>query len=76
MRVRVRTVEVDETFIWGKKPGKRGRGAAGKVLVGIAAEDKGEEGKLGSPRGSGRDILLSRRASPHSKHLLLKVEVV
>jgi len=38
------TVEVDETLIGGPKPGKRGRGAAGKVLVGIAAEDKGDEG--------------------------------
>jgi transposase-like protein len=37
-------VEVDETFIGGEKPGKRGRGAAGKVLVGIAVEDKGVEG--------------------------------
>lgn len=37
-------VEVDETFIGGKKPGKRGRGAAGKVLVGIAVEDKEAEG--------------------------------
>jgi transposase-like protein len=33
-------VEVDETYIGGKKPGKRGRGAAGKSLVLIAAEDK------------------------------------
>ena len=38
------TVEVDETYVGGKKPGKRGRGAAGKALVGIAVEDKGEEG--------------------------------
>jgi len=37
-------VEVDETYVGGEKPGKRGRGAAGKVLVGIAAEDKGQEG--------------------------------
>ena len=37
-------VEVDETFIGGKKPGKRGRGAAGKVLVGIAVEDKEAKG--------------------------------
>ena len=38
-------VEVDETYVGGaKKPGKRGRGAAGKVLVGIAVEDKGDEG--------------------------------
>jgi transposase-like protein len=34
------TVEVDETYIGGKKPGKRGRGAAGKSLVLIAVEDK------------------------------------
>jgi transposase-like protein len=31
-------VEVDETFIGGPRPGKRGRGAAGKVLVLIAAQ--------------------------------------
>ncbi len=37
-------VEVDETFIGGEKPGKRGRGAAGKVLVGIAVEDKEDKG--------------------------------
>jgi len=34
-------VEVDETYIGGKKPGKRGRGAAGKSLVVISVEDKG-----------------------------------
>lgn len=34
-------VEVDETFIGGVKSGKRGRGAAGKVLVMIAAEVRG-----------------------------------
>jgi len=33
-------VEVDETYIGGKKPGKRGRGAAGKTLVFIAVEGK------------------------------------
>ena len=37
-------VEVDETYVGGKKQGKRGRGAEGKALVGIAVEDKGEEG--------------------------------
>lgn len=31
-------VEVDETFIGGVKPGKRGRGAEGKTLVAIAVE--------------------------------------
>lgn len=34
-------VEVDETYIGGEKPGKRGRGALGKSLVIIAAEVKG-----------------------------------
>ena len=33
--------EVDETFVGGVKTGKRGRGAAGKVLVLIAAEVRG-----------------------------------
>jgi len=35
-------VQVDETYIGGPRPGKRGRGAAGKTLVVVAAEDKGE----------------------------------
>lgn len=34
-------IEVDETFIGGVKPGVRGRGAAGKSLVLIAAEIRG-----------------------------------
>lgn len=34
-------VEVDETFIGGVRPGKRGRGSAGKTLVLIAAEIRG-----------------------------------
>jgi transposase-like protein len=37
-------VEVDEVFLGGVKPGKRGRGALGKVLVLVAVEDKGESG--------------------------------
>lgn len=37
------TVEVDETYLGGERPGKRGRGAAGKTLVVIAVEDKGKE---------------------------------
>ncbi len=38
-------IQVDESYIGGrKKPGKRGRGAAGKVAVAIAVEDKGLEG--------------------------------
>ena len=36
------TVEIDETYMGGKRPGKRGRGARGKTLVVVAVEDKGE----------------------------------
>lgn len=35
-------VEMDETFIGGERSGKRGRGAEGKTLVLIAAEDCGK----------------------------------
>jgi transposase-like protein len=35
------TVEVDETFVGGPRPGKRGRGAAGKVVVLVAAQQDG-----------------------------------
>ncbi len=35
-------VQVDETYIGGYRPGKRGRGAAGKTLVFVAVEDKGK----------------------------------
>lgn len=57
-------VEVDETYVGGaKKPGKRGRGAAGKALVGIAVEDKGEEGigriRLGILRDASGESLTS-----------------
>ena len=37
------TIEVDETYIGGEKPGKRGRSAEGKSLVLIAVEDKLKE---------------------------------
>ncbi len=40
-------VHVDETYIGGRKPGKRGRGADGKVLVAVAVEDV-------TPAGIGR----------------------
>ncbi len=36
-------VEVDETFIGGPRPGKRGRGAGGKTLVLIAAQADGRK---------------------------------
>lgn len=35
-------VEVDEAYIGGRKPGKRGRGAAGKALVVIATQKDGK----------------------------------
>lgn len=47
-------VEVDETYIGGPKPGKHGRGAAGKSMVVVAAEKDG--------RGIGR-IRLARVAN-------------
>jgi transposase-like protein len=41
------TVQVDETYVGGPKPGKRGRGAAGKSLVVVAAElDGGRIGRI------------------------------
>jgi len=33
-------IEMDETYVGGEKPGKRGRGALGKALVAVAVEDK------------------------------------
>ena len=40
-------VQVDETYIGGTHPGKRGRGAAGKTLVLVAVEDKdGRPGRI------------------------------
>lgn len=35
-------VEVDETYVGGEKPGKRGRGAWGKALVVIVAQENGK----------------------------------
>jgi transposase-like protein len=43
------TVQVDESYIGGERPGKRGRGAAGKILVVIMAEIK-EGDKIGRIR--------------------------
>ena len=54
------TVEVDETYIGGEKPGKRGRGAAGKVLVVVTVEVK--DSRIGRirlsriPNASGRSL--------------------
>ena len=41
------TIQVDETYIGGQKPGKRGRGAEGKTLVIIAAQEhRGATGRI------------------------------
>jgi transposase-like protein len=37
-------IQVDETYVGGRKTGKRGRGAEGKAIVAIAVEDKSSEG--------------------------------
>jgi len=36
------TVEVDEVYVGGERPGKHGRGAAGKSIVVVAAEEDGK----------------------------------
>lgn len=36
------TVEIDETYVGGQRPGKRGRGAEGKALVLVAAQKDGK----------------------------------
>src|SRR3954470_1451486 len=41
-------VEADETYVGGPRPGKRGRGAAGKALVAAAGE--GRRGEARGPR--------------------------
>lgn len=41
-------IEVDETYIGGEKPGKRGRGAGGKALVMVAAQEN--DGHIGRIR--------------------------
>jgi len=46
-------VEVDETFLGGPEPGRRGRGALGKTLAAVAVEQRG--------RGSGRCRAQRRR---------------
>ena len=42
------TVEVDEVYVGGERPGKRGRGAAGKALVVVVAQADG--GRIGRIR--------------------------
>ncbi len=69
-------VQVDETYIGGKKEGKRGRGAAGKTVVGIAVEDKKQNGigrvrlaKLHNASADSLDAFLSRTVA-HGSHII------
>ena len=66
-------VQVDETYIGGKKSGKRGRGAAGKSVVGIAVEDKKKHGigrirlaKLPDASGNSLDFFLKQTVASGS----------
>jgi transposase-like protein len=59
------SVEVDEAYFGGPEPGKRGRGAAGKALVFVAAEVEG--------RGIGR-IRLKRISDTSARTLSSAVE--
>jgi transposase-like protein len=66
-------VEVDETFIGGVRPGKRGRGAEGKTLVLIAAQ-AGDKGigrirlkQIGDASGASLESALLTMAEPGCK---------
>ena len=67
-------VEVDETFIGGVKPGKRGRGAAGKALVIVAAELRPQKRRKG--RAIGRIRLLVIPNATAATMLLAVAELV
>ena len=63
-------VEVDETMIGGVRPGKRGRGATGKVLVAVAVEQA-------HPKGFGRcriQVIPNAEADTLRSFLLTHVE--
>lgn len=59
------SIEVDETYIGGSKSGKRGRGAAGKTLIVIAAQKDGK--RIGR-------IRLKRVPNASAKSLSLAVQ--
>jgi len=62
------TVEVDETYIGGRRPGKRGRGAEGKSIVAAAVETPG--------RSMGRAYLKTMEdASTNSLQSFVKAHV-
>jgi hypothetical protein len=53
-------IEMDDTYVGGPKPGKRGRGAAGKSKVVVAVETPGDKPRFAAmrqvPRVSGGEI--------------------
>ena len=61
-------VEVDETYIGGKRPGKRGRGAAGKTIVMGLTERKGRIMAKLTPDVSAQSLLprIKEFVMPHS----------
>jgi len=67
------TVQVDETFIGGAKPGKRGRGAEGKVLVLIIAQENGSKTgrirlkKIINAKASTLESAISETVAPGTK---------
>lgn len=65
------TVEVDETFVGGPRPGRRGRGAANKTIVAIAVE------RRPNGRGSGRcrmEVIESARAEHLRDFIVRNIE--
>jgi transposase-like protein len=63
-------VEVDETMLGGARPGKRGRGAAGKILVAVAVEQI-------QPKGFGRcriQVIPNAEADTLRSFLLTHIE--
>lgn len=68
------TIEVDETYVGGEKSGKRGRGAAGKTLVMIAAEIDGKNiGRIRLrrvPDASGKSLEHAEREAAADKSVI------
>lgn len=66
-------VQVDETYIGGPRPGKRGRGAAGKTLVIIMVEDRGNHAgrirlhKIKNASGHSLIPAIKDSVEPHSE---------
>jgi len=69
------TVEVDEVFIGGERPGKRGRGAAGKALVLVAAQVDGPQigrirlGRVANASQSVLTMAVAKMVEPKSQVL-------